>query len=41
MPVFMPIKGIAGFQEFQQATPLSFKDDDTEMLILYTSNECA
>jgi len=44
MQVFMPVldkHSIAGFQESKEATPLSFKDEETgaEMVILFTSPE--
>ncbi len=44
MQVFMPIQdksGIGGFQDSQQAVPLSVKDDEGEMIILFTSPERA
>ena len=44
MQVFMPIlekHTIAGFQDSKQATPLSFKDDDGKMVVLFTNPERA
>lgn len=44
MQVFMPIQdkmGIGGFQDSKHAIPLSVKDEQGEMIILFTSPERA